>query len=463
MLRAAVTKLFGSLFKRSFEAASGRRFENWRSSHFGAINSEVLAAAPTVRGRARHFAENNAHAANGVAAWVTALVGAGIYPASQHPNRATRRAAMAAFKAWARSCDADGRTDFYGLQAAAVRSMIVDGESFVQLIQTESGLKLRLIPGELVEAAHSVEFGNGKRIVAGLELDEHDRVVAYWVRPARSTDAFAGYGNPVRIPAEDMLHLFVSHGPGQLRGISWLAPILLRLGELDQLEDALLVGVKIAAMHSGFLVDQNGTGSIPYDGQQQGNILEGGLEPGTLKVLPSGMDIRFNSPQQAQQSIEFVQHQLRAIAAGLGLPAHLLDGDLRNANYSSLRAGMVAFRARVEQIQFHQIIPQLLSPIWERVMTTAALDGALPFDAESMAVEWYPPPIAHVDPLKDSQAEAELIEAGLKSRKQAVAERGYDIEDLDSEIAADRERETALGLTFGMKPKAKEPANAQAA
>ena len=269
--------------------------------------------------------------------------------------------------------------------------------------------------------------------------------------------------NPVRIPAEDMLHLFVSHGPGQLRGISWLAPILLRLGELDQLEDALLVGVKVAAMHSGFLVDQNGTGSIPYDGQQSGNILEGGLEPGTLKVLPSGMDIRFNSPQQAQQSIEFVQHQLRAIAAGLGLPAHLLDGDLRNANYSSLRAGMVAFRARVEQIQFHQITPQLLTPIWERVMTTAALDGALPLDAESMAVEWYPPPIAHVDPLKDSEAEATLIEAGLKSRKQAVAERGYDIEDLDSEIAADRERETALGLTFGTKPKAKEPANAQAA
>jgi hypothetical protein len=31
---------------------------------------------------------------------------------------------------------------------------------------------------------------------------------------------------------------------------------------------------------------------------------------------------------------------------------------------------------------------------------------------------------------------------------QAVAERGYDIETLDAEIAADREREARLGLAF---------------
>lgn len=34
------------------------------------------------------------------------------------------------------------------------------------------------------------------------------------------------------------------------------------------------------------------------------------------------------------------------------------------------------------------------------------------------------------------------------SRRQAVAERGYSVETLDAEIAADREREARLGLTF---------------
>lgn len=457
-LRTYTANLMGRLRKRSFEAASGRRLDGWRGLNFGSINSEVNAAAPAVRGRARHFAENNAHAANGVAAWITALVGAGITPASQHANRDTRRAIAAAFRRWASKCDADGRTDFFGLQAQAVRGMIIDGESFLHMLQTEDGVKLRLIAPELIDSSHTVELGNGSRIIAGIEFDASERPVAYWARPARATDLFPTYGNPVRIDAADMVHLFVSHGPGQVRGMSWLAPVLLRLGELDQLEDALLVGVKVAAMHTGFLTDINGTGTLPYDGSQAGNILESGLEPGTLKVLPNGYDVKFNSPQQAQQSIEFVQHQLRAIAAGLGVPAHLLDGDLRQANYSSLRASLVSFRQRVEQIQFHTLIPQLLNPIWERATMSAVLNGELDLDADLFAVEWYPPALPWVDPAKDAEAEATLINAGLKSRRQAVAERGYDIESLDDEIATDRKRETTLGLTFNQQVKA----NAQA-
>jgi capsid protein len=42
-----------------------------------------------------------------------------------------------------------------------------------------------------------------------------------------------------------------------------------------------------------------------------------------------------------------------------------------------------------------------------------------------------------VDPLKDTQATVAELEAGLTSRRKAVAERGWALEDLDSEIAAD--------------------------
>jgi capsid protein len=54
-----------------------------------------------------------------------------------------------------------------------------------------------------------------------------------------------------------------------------------------------------------------------------------------------------------------------------------------------------------------------------------------------------------VDPSKDTRAEIEQIEAGLKSRTQALAERGYDAEQVDAEIAADKAREKELGLAFG--------------
>ncbi|AMY71164.1 hypothetical protein FALB51S_00449 [Frigidibacter albus] len=50
--------------------------------------------------------------------------------------------------------------------------------------------------------------------------------------------------------------------------------------------------------------------------------------------------------------------------------------------------------------------------------------------------------------MKDASAEIVQIEAGLKSRSQAIAERGYDAEQVDREIAAERQRERALGLDF---------------
>ena len=68
---------------------------------------------------------------------------------------------------------------------------------------------------------------------------------------------------------------------------------------------------------------------------------------------------------------------------------------------------------------------------------------------EYLACGWLPPKWDWVDPLKDARAEIEQIDAGLKSRTQALAERGYDAEQVDGEIAADKAREKSLGLTFG--------------
>ena len=51
-------------------------------------------------------------------------------------------------------------------------------------------------------------------------------------------------------------------------------------------------------------------------------------------------------------------------------------------------------------------------------------------------------------PQKDVAAEVAAINAGLMSRRQAVAARGYDLEALDAEIAADNARAASLGLNF---------------
>lgn len=429
-------------------AAGGRRWS--AAPSFGSTGPETLAAAAPNRSRARYFVANNVWASNAVNALVVGLVGAGIKPASAHPDAVTREEIGAAVADTYKRLDADGRTDAFGLQAAAVRAKIVDGEAFVLLEESDAGLRLRLLPAEMVDEADTRNLPGGGYVVAGVEFDAHDRRVAYHVLKSRPTDIFAYAAGSVRVPADNVLHLMHPVGAGQVRGVSWLAPVLLRLSELDGLEDALAVGVKTAAMFSGFLTDMNNTaGGDPFDGEAMPS-----LEPGTLQRLPGGFDIKFATPQQAQQTAEFVSHQVRAISAGLGVPAHLVSNDLRDANYGSLRAGMIAFKQRLEQIQFQTIIPQMCDPIFGRVVEDLVFSGRIsaPDFEESperyLGAEHYPPAIPWLDPLKDAAATREMLSAGLMSRRQAVAALGYDIESLDAEIAADRKREAKLGLQF---------------
>lgn len=439
---------------RRFDAAGGgRRWEGTPS--FGSHGAETLAASPVIRSRARHAVANNPHAVAAVEALVTGLVGAGITPASRHSDATARKAVGETFMRWSNGADADGLTDVFGLQAAIAMALVIDGEAFAHLTFGERGLSIRLVPSEFVDEGLSRELGGGARIVAGVEFASDGRRIAYWVRPAVPTDLFATAQEPVRIPAGEMLHVYRPMGAGQVRGISWLTPVLLKLGEIDQLSDALLVGAKTAAMLAGFLKDVNGTtsGENPFEGDQTGSILETGLEPGTLKYLPAGFDISFSTPQQAQQTSDFMAAELRAVASGLGIPAHLVSGDLSDANYSSLRTSMVSFRQRVERIQNHILIPQFVRPVFERAVTAAVLSGEL--DApdferardEWVSAEFYPPRMPWVDPQKDAAAVREMLDSKLMSRRQAIAELGWNIEAVDEEIAADRAREAELGLS----------------
>lgn len=88
-------------------------------------------------------------------------------------------------------------------------------------------------------------------------------------------------------------------------------------------------------------------------------------------------------------------------------------------------------------------MPQFLAPCWRAVILHGVLSGAI--DAPDfgtnpdayLRADWLPPKPLQVDPLKDTQATVAEIEAGLTSRRKAVAERGWVLEDLDAEIAAD--------------------------
>src|SRR5690606_9183837 len=102
------------------------------------------------------------------------------------------------------------------------RALVRDGEAFVHLIvDHDSSLRPKLIPSDQIDASLTRDLGNGGRIIAGIEFDAADTVVAYHVLKEAPGLPFAFFGEAVRVPAVDMLHIFDPLFPGQVRGLSW--------------------------------------------------------------------------------------------------------------------------------------------------------------------------------------------------------------------------------------------------
>ena len=175
----------------------------------------------------------------------------------------------------------------------------------------------------------------------------------------------------------------------------------------------------------------------------------------SLVRSPCSNRVKRCRPHVGQTYEPFQYRTLLQVSAALGVPYAYLSNDMLKANYSNSRLALLEFRRRIEAYQHAVIVWQLCRQVWARWMDTAVLAGAIDLPdydrrrREHLACGWLPPKWDWVDPLKDARAEIEQIDAGLKSRTQALAERGYDAEQVDAEIATDKAREKSLGLSFG--------------
>jgi lambda family phage portal protein len=176
--------------------------------------------------------------------------------------------------------------------------------------------------------------------------------------------------------------------------------------------------------------------------------------------MPAGHKVSFGKPPQGNiDYAAFVKTKLRAIAAGVGVTYEQISGDLEGVSFSSIRSGLIEFRREMTQIQTNVLIFQMCRPAWRRWFETAVLAGRIKIPDEErsnlpklLRAAWQPPGWEYVEPEKDIRTAVRKIRAGLSSRTIEAAKLGIDVEELDIQIAADKKRSDALGLTFDSDP-----------
>ena len=355
---------------------SARRLKGFRPSR-AHVNTLIQAAGADMTARARYLIRNNGYAANAVESFAGNAVGTGITPSSGITDPTLKHQVQALWLRWTDDSDAEGLADFYGQQRRAARELFIAGEVFFRLRPRRASdglsvpLQLQMLPSEMVPLSDNRVLGNGHVVRQGIEFDRIGRRVAYHFlrrHPGDSTEQGL-IGETVRVPAASVLHILDPADAGQLRGVSWFSPAIVKLFLLDQYDDAELDRKKVAAMFAAF-VRRPLRDDLPGPDEAMEEEPLQPLEPGLMQVLGEGEDVTFSSPADVGGSYEAFQYRtLLQVAAALGLPYANLSADMLKANYSNTRAALLEFRRRIEAFQHSVLIYQLCRP------GVAALDG----------------------------------------------------------------------------------------
>lgn len=451
----------------AFEAgATGRRLRAIPTVQ-RAINQQIRAYGASVVARSRYLSSNNPYAAAAKDAFVSSMVGDGITPAPLIDDRTIRDELKNVWYDWTDEADADWLTDMYGLQAVVASEMFEAGECFVRFRtrMPEDGLlvplQLQLLPSEMLPLSKNETLDNGRRIECGIEFDGLGRRVAYHfleVHPGSDQSFGRAQGRTIAVPAEEVIHCYRPIRAGQIRGLPHTLAGITTLALLDLYNDAELERKRIAALFGAFVTRPVGEEVDPVVGTSvpipasptQAAISAPSLEPGVTIALAPGEDIKFAEPADVGATYEPFQYRnLLMAAAGFGVPYAEMTGDLKQANYGSIRAGLVTFRRKITAMQHGVMVYQLCRRVWNRWLMEAVLAGTLQTVTPLMykqrfrdlqRVRWQPPAWEWIDPQKDIAAEVLAVQNHLKARSMVIEQQGFDPIEVDETIKADEER-----------------------
>lgn len=416
---------FDALTRKYDAAGNGRRMEGWRTRASSA-NAEIGPSISKSRDRARDLVRNDPHIRRAYKVWRANTVGKGIVPDQE----------LELFNEWSDDCDVDGRLDFYGIEALVSGTIYQSGECLIRFIprpldynEMKVPLQLQVLEPDHLDHSKTEALKNGGYIIQGVEFNSSLELVAWHIFAQHPGDSYP-FGalslKSNRIPADDMILVYDKERPGQIRGITELCAAIPKVRDLGDYEEAELLRKKIEACFAAFVEqEQSGSGNplVANEKDDQGSLIEK-LAPGIIKYLKPGQAVKFGSPSAMGGFAEFMRDQKHSVAAAAGVTYQQMTGDLSQANYSSMRGGLIEFRGVIEQFQTHVLVHQFCKPVWKRFVKMARLSGVLKDLPERP--KWILPAVKAIDPLKDAMADLIAVRSGFKTLPDVITERGGD-------------------------------------
>lgn len=360
----------------------------------------------------------------------------------------------AAYDAWsewgvAEYCTMGRELAMPDLQRAAITTVAEDGEAFFRIVTgsragREWPIALHQIDAELCPL-YNRNLPGGRRVRLGIERDDWGRPLAYWfykADPNLKYQALPTLSTLERIPADEIVHLYVPERPGQARGVPWMVPSLQRVKMLGAYDEAALVAARIGANKVGVLQTPTGEGPIMTDDEdaaeeqkRSGYMVVDSPGPGEWVRLADGEQIQPWSPDYPRgEYSDFTAACLRGISAGLGVGYQSLSMDRKGASYSSGRLETQQERETWKALQgvfsrkFCRRVYLRWLPIALMAEKIVVNETPLPLEREGKLRRhrWQGRRWEWVDPDGDMSSKISAVDLGITTVSEIIRETGRD-------------------------------------
>lgn len=458
-------------FKRAYSAANtGRLFADYVDSQ-RSPDSELHPVITRLRARSRDLARNNEYARRYFNLLKTNVVGQygfklqvkALDPRGSLDTDANS-AIEASFKRWGKrgNCTADGKMSWIDVQKMVIEGLARDGEVFIikhRGTNFHDSFTLEFIEPDQVDEEKTERLENGAQIRMGVELDKFRKPVAYHLLTSHPGDfEFASLVKSPkhrRVPADQVIHVFMPLRPGQTRGEPWLSPAMSSIKQLDGWREASIIAARMGASKMGFFTSPAGDNFVADEMDGQVPFID--ASPGTFHQLPTGVNFESFDPQYPTSEFDnFHKCVLKGVASGLGVSYTSLANDLEATSYSSIRQGAL------EERDFYRNIQQVMIDHFVRPVYEAWLMSAMEVETVFMPVNTYDKFITAsefrgrawnwVDPMKEMNAAIMGMKNGVLSLQDVAAQYGKDTEELLAEIQRDRNLMEQFGIKYALEP-----------
>ena len=368
------------------------------------------------------------------------------------------------FHAWCKTCDVTNRHSFKKLVQLAAEERPVDGDCGFVIRRSGEGLKLQLVPATRIGNPNDTAVASNNYF-QGIITNDFGQPVAYRIFRVTRDGVYFGAED---IPANQFCHYMDPFRVDQYRGITDFHAAIQTARMLHDILQAEKAGVRFSSQQAALIFNDRGIAnprnlfqpnpalSLP-NGQQQKNEL---TEVGMIRYFQNSDRVEVMPSRPSQAFTGFVQHLMKEIAIGVGVPEAVLF-TTQDYKGPSVRAEFAA-ADRVFTRQQGVLTDKVLDPIKDAVIIDAIARGEIPppplLAGETMvhalrratSGEWRFPAKLSIDVGRESAANMNENRQGAKSLQEIAAEEGTDAFTRLEQIAIEAAYVKQLAEKYGV-------------